>query len=197
MKLGMGLAIGSKLGELRNCQAPFVHWIVFIQLSRLLFSMVLTPRQPPFPFEGSIMIIALPMIACMMSYRSVTRMWMICCNSHWADDRLSDRYSGGGLSSKPARHFSSQKQRSTENGEKRLVFTIELQFSSFFDLQVPWEVWASWRISRGRRPGSRGWWFVKTCTTHGSSGPTGQTHGARELCVKLFSRTWWFRIYFI
>lgn len=30
---------------------------------------------------GSIMIIALPMIACMMSYRSVTRMWMICANS--------------------------------------------------------------------------------------------------------------------
>ncbi|CAK9021339.1 Uncharacterized protein SCF082_LOCUS15301 [Durusdinium trenchii] len=27
------------------------------------------------------MIIALPMIACMMSYRSVTRMWMICANS--------------------------------------------------------------------------------------------------------------------
>eukprot|EP00435_Cladocopium_sp_Y103_P060237 s350_g22.t1 len=31
--------------------------------------------------DSSIMIIALPMIACMMSYRSVTRMWMICCNS--------------------------------------------------------------------------------------------------------------------
>ncbi|CAK9115442.1 unnamed protein product [Durusdinium trenchii] len=31
--------------------------------------------------DSSIMIIALPMIACMMSYRSVTRMWMICANS--------------------------------------------------------------------------------------------------------------------
>ncbi|OLP89170.1 hypothetical protein AK812_SmicGene29410 [Symbiodinium microadriaticum] len=31
--------------------------------------------------DGSIMIIALPMISCMMAYRSVTRMWMICVNS--------------------------------------------------------------------------------------------------------------------
>jgi hypothetical protein len=52
--------------------------------------------QPnPIQFEGSIMIIALPMIACMMSYRSVTRMWMICCNSHWADYHLSARLGEG------------------------------------------------------------------------------------------------------
>ena len=31
--------------------------------------------------DGSIMIIASPMISCMMAYRSVTRMWMICVNS--------------------------------------------------------------------------------------------------------------------
>ncbi|CAE7835186.1 unnamed protein product [Symbiodinium sp. CCMP2592] len=31
--------------------------------------------------DSSIMIIALPMISCMMAYRSVTRMWMICINS--------------------------------------------------------------------------------------------------------------------
>ena len=37
-------------------------------------------RQNP-GMDSSIMIIALPMIACMMSFRSVTRMWMICANS--------------------------------------------------------------------------------------------------------------------
>lgn len=37
-------------------------------------------RQNP-GMDSSIMIIALPMIACMMSFRSVTRMWMICSNS--------------------------------------------------------------------------------------------------------------------
>ena len=31
--------------------------------------------------DSSIMILALPMISCMMAYRSVTRMWMICVNS--------------------------------------------------------------------------------------------------------------------
>lgn len=31
--------------------------------------------------DSTLMIIALPMIACMMAYRSVSRMWMICANS--------------------------------------------------------------------------------------------------------------------
>ena len=31
--------------------------------------------------DSSIMIVALPMISCLMAYRSVTRMWMVCINS--------------------------------------------------------------------------------------------------------------------